>query len=143
LLPGKFEGASATYDAEAFALGACTGHLLELGFDFVAVVCTLMGKDAAGIFSGSDDALAGEFGGAVAGELAVEGVVAGFAGGAAFTVKIVVLDDADKLPGVALGVSFGRAGDVGELAAVEFFSGDGGGGQEEVGAGQSRKNDES
>lgn len=71
LLLCKFDGAGATYDAEAFALGACAGRFLELGFDFVAVVCTLMGEDAAGVFSGSDDALAGEFGGAVAGEFAV------------------------------------------------------------------------
>ena len=60
-----------------------------------------------------------QLGAAVLRNLAFDQQVAGFPRGAVLSAKIAVLDDAGKLPGVALGVPFRGAGELREPIAVE------------------------
>ena len=109
LLLHEVERAGAAYDAEARVAGACALCVLELGLDGVVIFRALMGEDSTGVFPGGDYACCGQFGAAVLRDLAFDQQVAWLPRCAVLSVKVAVLDDAGKLPGVALGVPFFRA----------------------------------
>jgi hypothetical protein len=70
-----------------------------------------MSENAAGVGSGSDHAGGVEFGLAVVGYRAFNEQMAWFPCRAPLSMQVSVLDDADKLRGVALSISFGRTGE--------------------------------
>jgi len=122
ILLREVQRAGAAYDAEARVSGACALFILELGLDVVVIFLALVGEDSAGVFLGGDYARGGQLGAAVLRDLAFDQQVAGRPRRAALSAKTAVLDDAHKLPGVALGVPFCGADELGRKRTNLCFS---------------------
>lgn len=122
LLFGEIKCTGAADDAKSGVARAVPLRFLEFRFDVVAVFLAFVSEDSARILPGDDDAVGGQLCGAIVFNRAIERVVAGLAGGAALSVKIAVVNDAGKLPGVAFRAAFCRASELGEPIAIEVLT---------------------
>ena len=120
-LLGELKAAGTAQDPGAFIPGAGALGVGKFGLDGVAIVVTLHGEDSMRLAM-ADCALGRQLSSAVVGYLAFDQQVAGLTGRAVLSAEVVVMDGAGKLPGVALGVPFGRASELGQPLAVQTLA---------------------
>src|ERR1700685_2962156 len=129
-LPFESEVAGAALDAEARVAGAGALVSIEMRFDGVVVVCTLVREDAVGIGAVGEDAVDVELSVAVLTDVTGDGFVARLIGCSFIPFNDVAVDDAGDLADEGVHLALGGAVLRGEPLAVKLFRGDGGCGEE-------------